>query len=164
MSDHTTQRLEMPDGTVIAYLAPTVEVNPTLDNDLTNTPKPDSQQTITRDLRLFTHEIVFQGAFEHSDNLPSAHRSALDTLFGGLPVTARDQVNRIIKFVYEDGGPFYLYDGTDEYTAESEGAIDAANGVFPTVAVSQIRADREETFINEGFTIKFAVGLVNPGA
>jgi hypothetical protein len=162
MSAHTEQRLETPDGTVVAYLAPTMEVSPTFDNSLNSNPIPDSQKTIVRDLRLFEHEIVFQGTFSHSDDLPPAHQNDLQTLFGSLPVTARDQVNRIIRFAYEQGGPFYLYDGSDEYTAESASNIDVANGVFPTVQVGQIRASREETFIREGFTLQFSIGLEDP--
>lgn len=163
MSTHTEQRLETPGGTVVAYLAPTVEVSPTWDNDVNTNPIPDDKQSIARDLRLFSHEITFQGTFEHSDNLPDPHRQALDTLFGGLPVTARDQVNRIIEFGYEPGGPFYLYDGPDEYTAESKSAIDVANNVFPVVQISQIRPSRQEVFSREGFTLKFQVGLGEPG-
>jgi len=165
MSDHTDQRLTTTDGTIIAYLAPTVETNPTIDNDLTGNPIPDSKKTVQRDLRVFSHEIIFQGTFEHSDNLPSAHANDLDTLFGGLPVTARDQVNRIIRYQYEEGGPFHLYDGPDQYTADSESEIDVASGVFPTVQISQIRPQRQDgNFIREGFMLRFAVGLEDPSA
>jgi hypothetical protein len=162
MSDHTNQRLETQSGDVVAYLAPTAEVNPTYDNDLDINGLPDSQGTLVRDLSLFSHEIVFQGVFEHSDNLPQAHQTDLDSLFGGLPVTPTDQVNRIIDFAYQQLGPYNLYDEADEYTATSVSEVDAGNGVYPTVDISQIRPTRNAGAVRRGFTIRLAVGFDEP--
>jgi len=162
MSDHTNQRLETQSGDVVAYLAPTAEVNPSFDNDLNVDPLPESQGTLIRDLSLFSHEIVFQGTFEHSDNLPQPHQTDLDTLFGGLPVTPTDQVDRIIDFAYQQLGPYNLYDGTDEYTATSVSEVNAGNGVYPTVEISQIRPTSNAGEPRRGFTIRLAVGFDEP--
>jgi len=162
MSDHTTQRLETQNGDVVAYLAPTLEVNPSFDNDLSEEPLPDREGAIVRDLSLFSHEVVFQGTFEHSDNLPDAHAGDLDTLFGGLPVTPEDQVNRIIAFAYQQLGPYNLYDGDNEYTATSVSGVDVANGVYPTVDISQIRPTSNAGEPRNGFTIRLSVGFDTP--
>lgn len=162
MSDHTNQRLETQSGDVVAYLAPTLEVNPNYDNDLQEEPLPDTEGSVVRDLSLFSHEIVFQGAFEHSDNLPDAHATDLDTLFGGLPVTPRDQVNRIIAFAYQQLGPYELYDGSDEYSATSVSGLDVANGVYPTVDISQVRPTSNAGEPRRGFTIRLSVGFDEP--
>jgi len=140
MSNHTEIRLEeVGSSTVIAYFAPNFEVRPTLDNDLKGNPLPRAETEIVRDLRLIQHEVTVQGVFEDSRNLPDAHKTDLENLFGTAPVTPRMQVNRIEEYMFNVGGPFEFYEGNDEYTATSQSGIDWANGVKPVVNISQFR-------------------------
>ena len=139
MSDHTEIRLETPGGTVIAYFAPNFEVRPTLDNELKGNPLPRGETEIVRDLRLIQHEVTVQGVFEDSRNLPDVHASELESVFGTAPVTPRMQVNRIEHYMYEVGGPFYFYEGADEYTVEDDANVDWQNGIKPVVNISQFR-------------------------
>jgi len=159
MSDHTSQRLETQGGKVVAYLAPTVEVSPQYQNDLQVQSRPDSEVIIARDLALNEYEIVFQGAFEHSDNLPEPHRNDLESMFGGLPVTPRDQANRVIDFAFQQLGPYELYDGDDEYTATTEGELDISSGVYPTVEIEQVRPSSNAGEPRRGFTIRLVAGF-----
>lgn len=159
MSEHTEIRLETTGGTVIAYFAPNFEVQPLLDNDLKGQPLPRGDPSVIRDLRLIQTEITVQGAFEDSDELPAAHKSDLESLFGKSPVTARDQVRRIRRFMQEDGGPFVLYEGADEYSAQTASAVDRANGVYPTVNVKQFRPPSLGGHSRYEYMVKMKVGM-----
>jgi hypothetical protein len=139
MSNHTEIRLETLGGTVIAYFAPNFTVRPTFDNDLKGNPLPREETEIVRDLRVIQSEVAVQGVFEDSRNLPDAHKTALENLFGTAPVTPRMQVNRILDYMYTVGGPYGFYEGDDEYTAENSSNVDWANGVKPVVNISQFR-------------------------
>jgi len=140
-SDHTTTRLETTDGDVIAYLAPQAETRPVEQPNLRTTSDSTALDAPTvLDPRQIQTELQVSGVFEHSENLPSAHQSALQTLFGSLPVTPRDQKNRVLEFQLAsgEGGPFNFYDGPDSYDVDPGGTVDWA-GSFPTVQISQFR-------------------------
>lgn len=145
---------------VVAYLAPNFEVNPVLSNDLKT---GDSLQrwpnNIIRDFRLITHEITVQGAFEHSEELPKSHRDDLEELFGKSPVTARDQIDRVLRYAKTHGGPFELYDGFDEYTATTGGNTDYQTGTFPTVQISEIRRPSTSGVSWTEYMIRMTVGV-----
>jgi len=158
VSDHTNIRLETTGGTVIAYFAPNFTVRPVLDNDLKGGRRPREQPPVTKDLQLIKPEISIQGAFEHSDELPEPHRNDLQTLFGSSTVTARDQINRIRDFMNQ-GGPFVLYDGPDEYSATSSSGVDRANGVFPVVNIDQFRPPSQAGHSRAQYTVKMRVGV-----
>lgn len=162
MSNHTDIRLETTGGTVVAYLAPNFEVTPVVDNDLKGGPKGRGDPQIVRDFQFITHEVTAQGVFESSANLPDAHATDLENLFGTSPVTARDQVNRVVHYMTDanEGGPFYFYDEGDQYTAETEGAVDPQNGVYPAVAIEQFRPPAAQPGVaRHEYTIKMQVGL-----
>jgi hypothetical protein len=161
MSDHTNVRLETTGGTVIAYLAPNQETTVIDNNDLFEGPRKGGTPSKAIDSQVIQTEISVQGELEHSDNLPDAHATDLETLFGTSPVTALDQVNRIRDYLWEQGGPFYLHADENEYTAESESAVDVANGVYPTVQVDQFRPVRAEGLDRVSYTIKMIVGVGN---
>lgn len=160
MSDHTNVRIETTDGTVVAYLAPNFEITPTLKNDLFAQDVTDGK-TVARDNQIVRHEIVAQGAFEHSDSLRSAHASALTSLFGKSPVTARDQVNRIEHYMKYEGGPFHFYEGSDEYTATTQDSVDvqASPAIKPVVQLDEFRPPSEAGLSRFEYMIKMVVGV-----
>ena len=162
---HEQVRLELPDGTVIAYFAPGFETNIEFVNDLITESAPDSPETFIFDLDRYTHEITLQGAFLHSDALPSAHRDDLQTVFNQTDITARDQMRRIIAYALFTGGPFNLYDTGDEYIEDDPSEwsqADAEDGTYPRVSLSRVRPNRryeENGFIVEEYTIQFISGF-----
>lgn len=159
MTDHTDVRLETPDGTVVAYFAPNFEVDPSLSNDLHVAERAQGRPTIARDNRLLSHEISVQGVFEHTNNLPSAHASDVESLVGSSPATARDQVNRLVHFVRDVGGPFHLYEGADEYTAHDESAVDVQSGVYPVVQVANVKPPSHGGLARYEYSVSFVVGV-----
>jgi hypothetical protein len=158
MSDHTNIRLETTGGTVVAYLAPNFKIEPVAKNDLFSQARPRGKPSISRDQQVITHQVVAQGVFEHSENLPPAHASDLETLFGHAPVTAREQVNRLFDYMIQEGGPFHLYDVADEYRY-SEGSIDYEAGKFPPVNIDEFRPPSEGGFERFNYMIKMIVGV-----
>lgn len=162
---HEEVRLELPDGTVVAYFAPEFETSVEFVNDLVTESAPDSPETFIFDLDRYTHEITFQGSFMHSEALPDAHKSALETLFSTSEVTARDQVRRLIAYALFTGGPFNLYDTGDEYTEDDPdewSQSDAESGTYPRVSLSRVRPNRryeENGFVAENYTIQFIAGF-----
>ena len=163
MTTHNHTRLETQGGTVIAYFAPEFEIIGTIDNDLTTNARPRDKPAIVRDQQRIAMEVTAQGAFEHSSELPSAHRSALETLFGSLPVTARDQVGRIRE--YQNAGPLdsnglraeslHFYHGGDEYAYTSP---DWFAGQYPPVAIDTFEPVRDPGVSRWTYTIRLAVG------
>lgn len=165
MADHTDIRLEK-NGDVVAYFAPNSEAVGVADNSLEpkgGAPLPGDRPQRVRDFQKISDEVTVQGVFmpTHSDgqqNLPDAHVSDLESVFGKSPVTAKDQVNRIRHFMHTQGGPFELYDGSDEYTASGASGIDWENGVFPVVQVSQFRPTSLGGVNRIEYTLKLTVG------
>lgn len=159
MSDHTEIRLETLGGTVIAYLAPNFTVRPQYQNDLMGNPLPRQDVEIVRDLRLIAAELTIQGEFEDSRNLPEPHKTALENLFGTAPVTPRMQVNRILNYMFVEGGPFAFYEGDDEYTAETQSAVDWENGVKPVVNIPALRHPSDGGIARHEYVIKLKPGV-----
>lgn len=120
---------------------------------------PRGRGTRIRNILGYQEELTIQGQFEHSDNLPPAHQNALESLFGSLPVTPRQQVNRIKYYAKTDNNAMNLYEGSDEYTATSDSDINIQNGVFPTVFIEEIRPPRMGGHARMEYTIKLAVGF-----
>lgn len=158
MSNHTDIRLETTGGTVVAYLAPNFKIEPVAKNNLFSQARPRGKPAITRDNKMVQHQIVAQGVFEHSENLPAAHKNDLETLFGTAPVTARDQVNRVFDYMIQEGGPFHLYDVTDEYKYGT-GNVDYSSGKYPPVQIEEFRPPSEGGFERFNYMIKFEVGV-----
>lgn len=162
MSDHTSIRLETTGGTVVAYFAPNFRVEPVFKNNLFAEEMPGEDSGIVQDVGTIRHEVTIQGVFESTDNLPSVHTSDLQSLFSTSgEVTAREQVNRIKDYMFQ-GGPFNFYDGTDSYTATSNGGVDRANGTFPVVNIDEFRPPSEGGFAKFEYVIKLVVGVETP--
>lgn len=161
MSDHTHTRLETTDGTTIMYLAPNAEYRPVYQNNLHSQTRPEGDPPISRDIGMWGMEFTLQGELEDSDNLPQAHEDALVALDSAwsAPVTAVQQKNRLAHYLIDVGGPFCLFDGADEYTAESANSVDRQNGVFPTVQVEEYRPPRDAGRSRVSYTIKFKTGV-----
>lgn len=159
MSEHTTFRLETTTGTVVAYLAPGTRVGIPGSNDLFGGARPRGEAPIRVDKRVIDKEIQVTGKLVHSDNMPPNHQSDISTLFGGLPVTPRDQENRIWFYMQSQGGPFHFYDGANEYTASSQAGIDRENGVFPQVQVKDFTPAQREGKPYKDYTLKLRPGL-----
>lgn len=165
MSDHTTLRLEHPstqingNSNVIAYLAPNFKTTPIHDNNVKKYPVPDPEPMRAYDKLTLTDEISVQGVFMHSDNLPTAHQNDLETIFGSLPVTPRQQVNRIREYMHQVGGPYYLYDGSDAYDNETISNVDWSSGQFPTVHIEQFRPPDEAGTERHEYTLKMLIAL-----
>lgn len=160
--DNIRMEKRLDDGTrdVVAYFAPNFEVNPVLKNDLFAADRPRGRGTVARDNQVYRFEIVIQGSFEDTRNLPDAHADAVAALDSNWsrPVTARQQVNRIKDYLINYGGPFELYEGNDEYTAYDQANADYANGLFPTVQVDEFRPTREMGSPRFEYMVKMIVG------
>lgn len=159
MTEYDAMRLTKQDGTVVAYFAPNFKITPIMKNDLKNEPMPYERGTKVRNILKWTEEFTVQGQFEHSENLPDDHKTALESLFGKSPVTARDQVNRVKWAAKSYESAFYFYDNTDEYTATSPSEADYKNGVFPTVFIDEFRPPRTGGHSRMEYMTKFIVGL-----
>ena len=158
-TDHTDVRLETPDGDVVAYFAPNFEVTPQFSNDLYTAERSEKAPAIARDNLRYTHELSVQGIFEHSDALPPAHAEDLEGLFETSPVTARDQVNRLVYYATQVGGPFHLYEGEDEYTATDAEEVDVEAGVYPTVQIAGVQPPSHGGLSRFEYAVDFVVGV-----
>lgn len=159
MSDHADVRLETPDGTPVAYFAPNFEVQPSFDNDLFTAERTQSDPSIVRDNQRYSHELSVHGVFEDSDRLPPDHADAVEAMVGSAPATARDQVNRLVHYATEVGGPFHLYEGGDEYTATSHTETDVENGVYPVVQIRSVEPPSQGGFSRHDYSVRFVVGV-----
>lgn len=159
MSEHTNIRLEKKDGTVIAYFAPNFEVTPQDKNDVLHTSRP-ARLAIARDRGRWVSEIVVQGKFQHSSELPPQHQQDLEDLFGKSPVTPQDQVNRLrAHTVYSDNpGSLNFFHIDNEYTASSLQEADIQAGVYPEVAVMEIRNPEQAGTPQKSYMIRLAIG------
>ena len=157
MTDYTSLRLEK-DGTVVAYFAPSFKVSPLLKNDLKKYPLPRARGQGIRDMRIIVMEVVVQGTFEDSRNLPEDHKDALVALFGQAIVTERDQVNRIQHYA-NLGGKMKLYVGSDSYTAENLGEQDLEAGIYPTVFIAEVRPPHLSGLTRVEYMVRFDVGF-----
>ena len=161
MAWHEQVRLELDDdsNTVIAYFAPLFEVNMSHSNDITNEPITDGR-TITQDFGRWKDEVTVQGTFMHSDNLPQPHQDALETLFGSLPVTAQQQVDRLVGLTrYGDNGPYNFYNIGRSYEVGNEGdESDVVSGDYPPVVLEEIRPAEEGGRLRDDILIRMAVG------
>jgi len=159
MGDHTDVRLETPDGTVVAYFAPNFEVKPSFGNDLHTAERTGTDPTIVRDNQRYSHDLSVQGVFEDADNLPAAHAADVKSLVGESPATARDQVNRLVHFATQVGGPFHLYEGDDEYTATESSAVDVQAGVYPAVQIADVTPPSQAGLPRFEYNVDFVVGV-----
>jgi len=146
-------------GTVVAYMAPSFTVKPGLINDIFKAHLARGRQTKANDKGKWSHELVVQGVFDHSDNLPADHKAALIALFGTSPVTPKMQINRVKYYALTQSGPYDFYDDGDEYTADTLGAIDIADGVFPTVFLIEVRPSSNAGLTRMPYTIRLLVAF-----
>lgn len=167
MSVHTNIRLEASDGTPIAYFAPEFEVNTTTDNDLNQAARPREEPSIARDSNFISMEVSVQGEFVHSSTLPDAHVADLESMLGhSAPITAREQVNRIRRYVQDRpllsagirAEPLHFYDNGDAYANETAAAIDWQAGDYPPVAISKLSPIDEPGAGRYEYTVKLQVG------
>jgi len=163
VSDHTRIRLETLDGTqTLAYFAPNAETTRSFDNDLTTSALPSQDAApLTLDFGQWTAEITLQGFFETTSALPDAHATAVETMVGKSPATAKDQLNHLIENTVfaGDGGPYALYDDGDEYTATTSGSVEPTANVYPAVSIEQIQPSFNSGQTREAYTIKFVPGV-----
>lgn len=161
MSDHEQIRLETTGGTVVAYLAPNAETTPVLDNDLFAQSPGRGDPAIVRDIQKYTFEIDVQGTFMDSGELPKAHADDLENLFGKSPVSAMDQINRVVHYAHDpaEGGPFQFYWRGNNFTATTASAVDYQAGTYPVVNIDQFRPPTQGGFSRGEYTLKLVVGL-----
>ena len=131
-------------------------------------PRSQGRGAIVHDSRVYLVDITLQGTFEHSDNLPMDHRTALQMIFGAQKVTAEMQMRRIFQYVFTHGGAFELYTPHILYISpDADWEIEHPTVgdhplVMQTAVIDEIRAiqasGREQVY----WTIKFAVGGGRP--
>jgi len=164
MSTYSDIRL-MKGGTVVAYLAPTAQITPVSKNDPFTGTLSKGRGAIARDVRRWYWEVTVQGIFEHSDNLPSDHKTALQNLFGLSEVSAEMQMRRIYQYALGVGGNFDLYTPQVLYTArnETELRFDPAYPqdpiVLPQVVFDEIRGPYEAGKSRIEWMLKFISGF-----
>ncbi|MFC7140921.1 hypothetical protein ACFQMA_13940 [Halosimplex aquaticum] len=159
MGDHTDVRLETQDGTVVAYFAPNFEVKPKISNDLHEADRSGGDPPVVRDGQRYSHDLSVQGVFEHSSNLPAAHADDVESMVGAAPVTPRDQVNRLVYYATQVGGPFHLYEGADEYTATDPADVNLRAGVYPAVQIAEITPPSQAGLPRFEYAVDFTVGV-----
>ena len=163
---HPSTGMGPNDSRVVAYFAPSFEVNVEDKNNIHSEEMPRDKDAIARDIRQIRTEITIQGEFLHSDELPEQHQQDLQNLFGAVTVTARDQIRRIRAYMHRVGGPFELVDRgdgyTDQYIAQDSENVDWENGIYPTVQMDLIRPAAHAGIDREEYTVKLIVGLERP--
>ena len=162
MSVTDNWRLEDKEGNVIALFPPAAEWEPTATNDITENALPGEEtDALVLDLSQWLVEITVQGDFEDSRNLPPEHRQALSDMGFTLPVSATDQIQFILeKVVFGSSPPYNLYLGEWEFTAESRAEVDAEQGVFPNVSVTEVRTPEQAGLTRSEYLFRFTVGFV----
>ncbi|RLG72447.1 MAG: hypothetical protein DRO11_02180 [Methanobacteriota archaeon] len=148
-------------STIVAYLAPNFTVEPVIKNNPINFARPRGRGPLTKDLGRVNLEIVVQGTFLDSDELPPDHVAALETLFGvapGTPITAVDQVNRLWYYAWE-GGRFILEDGADTWDAETAVALDIEDGTYPSVIIGEVRRTADAGVTKRTYMIRLIPGF-----
>lgn len=158
MTDHTYIRL-LHGSTVVAYFAPNFNVSPMGKNELFVRARANGDVPIVRNRILARVELVLQGAFLDSTQVPAAHKAALEALFGTSPVTADMQILRVWKYFLTEKGPFRLYWGDLQFTAETDGAVNIANGVFPVVSIDEFRPVETGGRTRREYVMKLVVGV-----
>ncbi|HOI13755.1 MAG TPA: hypothetical protein PLG75_07850 [Methanoculleus sp.] len=144
MNEYTAYRLKKGNE-IVAYLAPVKQNEIVYKATIFNEPRMRGKGAIAMDSRVYHVAITLQGTFEHSDNLPLDHRTALQNLFGYSEVTAEMQMRRIYQYAYQVGGTFALYTPDIEFTAatDEEIRVDPAYPAdplrLPQVMFNQIR-------------------------
>lgn len=122
MSEFTTYRLKKGDE-IVAYLAPVKQREIVYKATIFGEPRSQGRGAIVLDSRVYLVDITLQGTFEHSDNLPMDHRTALQMIFGAQKVTAEMQMRRIYQYALGVGGTFDLYTPDIEFTATTDEEI-----------------------------------------
>jgi len=157
-------KLETKDGTTICYFAPSFEWETNYTNDAATNALPGGDTgTQVFDLSQWLGEITIQGQFNHSENLPPAHRDALATseMFGSLPVTAGEQVDRALRYlVYNPNPPYNLYVNDRQYTGNSQSGITPSQGIYPNVSCTEIRTPEEAGLTRDEYLFRFNIGFV----
>jgi hypothetical protein len=155
-------RLETPGGDTVCYFAPAFELTPQSKNDAHTNPRPTGP-AIARNMGLWTTELVAQGEFVHSEDVPPDFRDALQSLHNQSTVTPTDQVLRLDDYTTHASshGAYYLYYNDRTYRAETESELDVANGEYPAVVPLETRVPEQgEVSGNRiDYLVRFAVGL-----
>lgn len=149
---------------VVAYLAPNFSVTPLGKNKLFIGPRTDGLPPVVRDELLIVMEVVIQGAFLSTPDLPSAHAVALRTLFNkgaGATVTAEEQALRVWAYFLTVGGPFELYWGDLQFKAETDGAVNIVGGIFPNVCIDEFRPPHQAGRSRHEYVFKFVPGVAD---
>ncbi len=160
MSLYTEYRL-VKLGVVVAYLTPIGGINAVSKANIFAADRAKGKGTIARDNLQIRHEVVVQGDFVHSNDLPAAHRAALQSLFSTSQVTPDMQRRRVDAARLAVGGQFDLYLGGDQYTATSESGVSYARdgNTYPQVTIDEFRWDWDGNPNRIMYTLKFIVGF-----
>ena len=159
-------RLETLDETVVAYFAPTFEVQPQDVNDEFAQGRPDDRPAIVQNNGVWTSELVVQGEFVHSADMRPGHRDAVQDLFEQETVTPDDQIDRLRSYVvYNTPTAFRFFHRDREYTATSDGDVDIDDSVYPTVIPTELRVpeDGETSASRASFLVRMAIGVSRGG-
>lgn len=167
MSDHTEVYLQKG-GTVVMWLAPMFTVEPNIEVDLfASDALPDGRFQRGDDNQSISADMTLQGAFQDSTEYRPEHEQDLLTLFGNWDaysednpsvVTWRDQVNRIVWFMIQEGAPFILVDGNDSYHVTDPDRIDIANHDWPSVAIQQLQRTARAGRGNREYVLRLILG------
>ena len=147
-------------STTIMYLAPNFKVEPVMLNNIINHPRARGRGPRVIELRRIILELVVQGTFLDSTSLPSDHATALEALFStpGTPVTAVQQVNRVMDFMWE-GGEMQLKNGDDTWEASSKTSLDIAAGTYPAIYMAEMRPGANAGVTKREYMLRFIPGF-----
>lgn len=148
---------------VVAYLAPNFTVIPQAKGQLFVDGRTQRGIPVVRDEeRNIVMEVVVQGAFLATPDLPNAHAVALRTLFNkgaGALVTAEEQALRVWAYVIDIGGYFELYWGDVAFTATTFGQANIAAGIFPNVCIAEYRPPHQAGRSRHEYVLKLIPGV-----
>lgn len=148
-------------GTIQMYLAPVLDINEVLKNNLFAADRPNGKGSVVKDKRMYRHEITIQGDFLPSTDMRPDHRAAVQSIFSRAYVSPIHQYRRLRALALSVGGQYDLYLGDDQYSATSQQSLIYRDDghVLPQVTIDEVRGawDPQKTRIS--YTLKLIAGF-----
>jgi len=147
----------------VAYFAPLDEVNVVLTNHLFVGDRKDGKGSITKENRIYRHEITLQGEFVDAADMPPDSRGAVQRLFGRGDVTAEMQWRSLQNLMLNppEKTNYNLKLGNASYTALNESELLYAQDRCrcPQVVFEELRRDQNMNLPRIRYTARFIAGF-----
>lgn len=147
----------------VAYFAPLDEVNVVLTNRLFVGDRKDGKGSISKEKRIYRHEVTLQGEFVDAADMPPDFRTAVQRLFGRGDVTAEMQWRQLQNIMLSPTmkSNYSLKLGNASYTAQNENELPSnpAQSRYPQVAFDELRRDQDTKSTRIRYTVRFIAGF-----